>query len=139
MQRYVLACIVCTSLFTCVLFGQIQTGRIVGTVYDPNKAVVPKAAVTITNKGTNVAIRTATNETGRYVVPSLDAGIYDVSVTAPGFRTSVEAGIEMEVGKDLLVDVDLVLGETTSVVEVTAAAPLLNSESGSVGHVMTNL
>ena len=44
----------------------------------------------------------------------------------------------MEVGKDLLLDVDLVLGETTSVVEVTATAPLLNSESGSVGHVMTN-
>ena len=44
----------------------------------------------------------------------------------------------MQVGKDLLLDFDLVLGETSSVVEVNAAVPLLNSESGSLGHVMTN-
>src|SRR5262245_56499952 len=117
-------------LFAVELPGQIQTGRIVGTVYDPNKAVVPNALVTVTNKGTNVAIKASTNELGRYVVPSLNPGVYDVSVVAPGFRTSMQAGIEMEVGKDLLLDMDLQLGETTSVVEVNATAPLLSSESG---------
>src|SRR6476620_10435909 len=126
------------AILVAPLPGQIQTGRIVGTVYDPNKAVVPKASVTVVNKNTNVTAKVSTNETGRYVVPSLNPGGYDVSVTAPGFRTSVQAGVEMDGGKDLLLDVDLVLGETTSFVEVTATAPLLNSESGSVGHVMTN-
>src|SRR3954447_5378975 len=138
MQRLALASLLCASLAAFHVCAQIQTGRIVGTVYDPNKAVVPKASVTVVNKNTNVTAKVATNETGRYVVPSLNPGVYDVSVTAPGFRTSVQAGIEMEVGKDLLLDVDLVLGETTSIIEVTATAPLLNSESGSVGHVMTN-
>jgi hypothetical protein len=130
--------ITAAAILCSALMGQIQTGRIVGTVYDPNKAVVPNAAVTVTNKGTNVATKVTTNETGRYVVSSLNPGTYDVSVVASGFRTALQSGIEMEVGKDLLLDVDLVLGETTSVIEVTATAPLLNSESGSVGHVMTN-
>ena len=49
---------------------------------------------------------------GDYVVPALNPGIYEVSVTAPGFRTVVRIGVEMQVGKDLLLDVDLTLGET---------------------------
>src|SRR5437879_899442 len=102
------------------LLAQIQTGRITGTVYDPNKAVVPNAAVTVTNKGGNVSVKVSTNDLGRYVVPALNPGLYDLSVSAPGFRTSVHTGVEMEVGKDLLFDVDLVLVETTSLVEVNA-------------------
>src|SRR6266571_3146042 len=120
------------------LWGQIQTGRISGTIYDPNKAVVPNATVTVTNKATNVAQKIVSNETGGYVVPALNPGLYDVSVTAPGFRTTVRSGVEMLVGKDLLLDMDLVLGETNTVVEVTSEVPLLNSESGSLGHVMSN-
>ena len=100
--------------------AQIQAGRIVGTIYDPNKAVVPNATVTVLNKATNVARRVVTNGIGGYVVPALDPGFYDVNVTAPGFRTTVRAGVEMQVGKDLLLDLDLVLGETNTLVEVTA-------------------
>ncbi len=118
--------------------AQIQTGRIVGTVYDPNKAVVPNANVTVTNRETKVPYRVTTNGTGDYVVPALNPGYYDVSVSAPGFHTTVQSAVEMQVGKDLLLDFDLALGETTSVIEVTAAVPLLNSESGSLGQVMTN-
>src|SRR5215471_4047745 len=118
--------------------AQIQTGRIVGTVFDPNKAVVPNATVTVTNRETKVAQRVVTNGTGEYVVPSLNPGIYEIHVSASGFRTVVQSSVEMQVGKDLLLDFDLALGETNSVVEVNSSAPLLNSESGSLGHVMTN-
>jgi hypothetical protein len=120
------------------LFAQIQTGRISGTIYDPNRAAVPNATMTVTNKATNVAQRVISNESGSYVVPSLNPGIYDISVTAPGFRTTVRSAVEMLVGKDLLLDVELTLGETSSVIEVNSELPLLNSESGSLGHVMTN-
>src|SRR5689334_17314969 len=92
------------AVFAAGISAQIQTGRIVGTVYDPNKAVVPNAAVTVTNKDTKVALKVATNGTGGYVAPSLNPGIYDVSVAAAGFRTVVQSGIEMQVGKDLLLD-----------------------------------
>ena len=104
------------------LWGQIQTGRISGTIYDPNKAVVPNATVTVTNKATNVAQKIVSNETGGYVVPALNPGLYDVSVTAPGFRTTVRSGVEMLVGKDLLLDMDLVLGETNTAVTLPASA-----------------
>ena len=118
--------------------AQIQTGRIVGTVYDPNKAVVPNASITVTHHATGVARKAASNEIGGYVVPALDPGVYDVSVTAAGFRTTVRSGVEMQVGRDLLLDLELVLGETSAVVEVTSEIPLLSSESGTLGHVMTN-
>ena len=118
--------------------AQIQTGRIVGTIYDPNKAVVPNAAITVTNRETRIAHKVASNGTGSYVVPALNPGRYDISVSVSGFRTVVQSNIEMEVGKDLLLDFDLVLGETTAVVEVQSTVPLLSSESGSLGHVMTN-
>ena len=120
------------------LFGQIQTGRISGTIYDPNKAAVPNATLTVTNKATNVAQKIISNESGGYVVPALNPGMYDISATAAGFRTTMRSGVEMQVGKDLLLDMDLVLGETTTVIEVKSEVPMLNSESGSLGHVMTN-
>lgn len=126
------------SLAATALYGQIQTGRIAGSVYDPNKAVVPSATVTVTNRETKIAQKVTTNGTGGYVVPALNPGLYDVSAAAAGFRTAVQSGVEMQVGKDLLLDFDLTLGETSSVVEVNAAVPLLNSESGSLGHVMSN-
>ena len=106
------------------LIGQIQTGRITGTVYDPNKAVVPHATVMVTNRETGIARKVNTNGTGGYVVPALNPGIYDVTAERPGFRTAVQSGVEMQVGKDLLLDFELVLGETTSVVEVNSAVPL---------------
>ncbi|MBI4877228.1 MAG: carboxypeptidase regulatory-like domain-containing protein, partial [Acidobacteria bacterium] len=132
------ALVLLAFLFMQGLSGQIQSGRMVGTVYDPVRAVVPNAAVLVTNRDTKVAYKAASNATGGYVVPALNPGFYEIRVSAAGFRTIVQSGLEMQVGKDLLLDFELVLGETSSVVEVTAAVPLLNSESGSVGHVMTN-
>jgi hypothetical protein len=120
------------------LLSQIQTGSISGTIFDPNKAVVPNATVTVTNKNTNVVQKVSSNDRGGYVVPSLNPGEYEISVTAAGFRTTLRTGVEMQVGKDLLLDLDLVLGETTTTVDVKSEIPLLNSESGSLGHVMTN-
>ena len=120
------------------LFAQVQTGRLTGTIFDPTKAAVPSAIVTVTNKGTGVSQRVTSGATGGYVMPSLNPGVYDVSVTAPGFRTLLRKSVEMQVGKDLLLDVELVIGEATVVVNVTSEVPLLNSESGNLGHVMSN-
>src|SRR6266852_8627566 len=102
------------------VFPQIQTGRIAGTVYDPNKAVVPNATVTVTNRETKVSQKVLTKGTGDYVVPALNPGVYEIHVAASGFRTVVQNGVEMQVGKDLLLDFDLTLGETSSVIEVNS-------------------
>lgn len=120
------------------LFSQIQTGRLAGTVFDPNKASVPNATIIVTETATNVSRQTISNATGAYLLPTLNPGVYEVSVTAPGFRTTRRTGVEMQVGKDLLLDLDLQIGETSTSIEVTTEVPLLNSESGNLGHVMTN-
>ncbi len=122
----------------CAAFGQVQTGRLAGTVFDPNRGAVPNASVTVTSQATNVATRMTTDGQGAYVVPALNPGVYTVTVTAPGFRTTSRPGVEMQVGKDLHLDVDLAIGETSTVLEVRSEVPLLNSESGNLGHVMTN-
>src|SRR5260370_464733 len=85
---------------TAPALAQIQTGRITGTVYDPNKAVVPNATVTVTAKDMRVAQKVSTNGTGGYVVPALNPGSYEINIAAPGFRTIVQSGVEMQVGKD---------------------------------------
>lgn len=139
MKRHAAAAgVLLATIWATSLSAQIQTGRLVGTIYDPNKAVVPNAVITLTHKDTGVSQRVNSNELGAYVISSLNPGVYDVNVTAPGFRTLARPGIVMQVGRDLLLDCDLQIGDTSTVLEVTSTMPLLNSESGTLGHVMSN-
>jgi hypothetical protein len=119
-------------------WSQIQTSRLTGTVYDPNRAVVPAAAITVIEAATNVTRQTTTNASGTYLLPNLNPGLYEISVTVKGFKTTRRTGVEMQVGKDLSLDLELQLGETSTTIEVSTEVPLLNSESGNLGHVMTN-
>lgn len=118
--------------------AQVQTGRIVGTVYDPTKAVVPNATVIVTESSTNQAVTVATNEHGNYVVTPLNPGIYRVTVASPGFTTTAINTVEVQVGQSARVDVEMKVGETSSIIEVTSTVPLLDTESGTLGHVVTN-
>jgi hypothetical protein len=120
------------------ILAQVQAGRIVGTVYDPNRALVPNATVVVTETATNLAKKVTADAAGDFVVTPLNPGTYSVSATAPGFRTTVQTGIELQVGQAVRVGLELRLGETTTTVEVTAEVPLLNTESGNVGHVINN-
>jgi hypothetical protein len=120
------------------MYAQIQSGRIVGTVYDPNKAVVPGAKVVITNTGTNQAQTLTTSGTGDFVLTPVNPGIYRVEVSAQGFGLSEVNRVEVIVGQSARVDVELRLGDTSTRVEVTAGAQLLNTESGTLGQEVTN-
>ena len=119
-------------------FAQVQAGRIVGTVYDPNRAVVPNAVVTITNTATNQVQTLATSSIGDFVLTPVDPGIYRVAVNAKGFGGAVINNVEVIVGQSARVDVELKVGDVSTRVEVVAAAPLLNTESGTVGQEITN-
>ena len=120
------------------MYAQIQSGRIVGTVYDPNKAVVPGAKVVITNTGTNQTQTLSTSGTGDFVLTPVNPGIYRVEVSAQGFGLSEVNRVEVTVGQSARVDVELKLGDTSTRVEVTAGAQLLNTESGTLGQEVTN-
>ena len=78
-----------------IALAQVQEGRIVGAVYDPQHSIVPGATVTVTDLATNVAKRVATDSAGDYVVTPLNPATYSVSATAPGFQTTLRSGIEL--------------------------------------------
>src|SRR5690348_6501549 len=118
--------------------AQEESGRIVGTVTDPNQAAVPQATVTVTSVATKQVRTVTTTDQGNYTVTPLNPGLYSISVTATGFQTSVVQNVEVQVNQSARADVQLQLGSTATTVEVTAAAPLLNSESASLGTVVTN-
>ena len=122
----------------CAGFAQVESGRIVGTVYDQNKAVIPSAAVTVTNVATNTSQRATTSSGGEYVITPVDPGVYNISVTAPGFKNLVRTSVDIQVGQIAREDFSLPVGESSTTVEVTGEAPLLNADNATVGQVITN-
>jgi len=134
----VAAVVVVTLLPIHRCLGQVQAGRIVGTVTDPNKAVIPNARVVITNTETNQIRNLTTNGAGEFVLTPAEPGVYDVTITAGGFGTSEVRAVQVLVGQSARVDVELKIGDVSTKIEVAATAPLLNTESGTLGQEITN-
>lgn len=117
-------------------FGQVASAELSGTVLDSSGAAVASAAVTATNLATNLA-RTATSDsTGKYIITLLPPGDYSLSVEAPGFRKLVQSGITLQINQQAHVDLTMQLGQVSETVEVTGQAPLLETESSSLGTVV---
>src|SRR5512133_2431565 len=91
--RGVLSLALCFSSQLC--HGQVLYGSIVGVAVDASGAAVPNAAVTVTNKGTGQTFKGVTDDAGRYTIPDLQPGSYDVKVQAPGFRVYSRTGINV--------------------------------------------
>ncbi|MBM3767674.1 MAG: carboxypeptidase regulatory-like domain-containing protein [Acidobacteria bacterium] len=117
------------------LHGQ-TAATLVGDVYDPSGNVIPNASVTVTSAGTGFARTVQTNATGQYRITPLNPGAYTLTVKADGFKSQVRSGIDLQVAAVLEVDFSLALGAVTETVEVTGAAPLLQTEESSVGNVV---
>jgi hypothetical protein len=111
-------------------------GQITGVVTDPSGALIPSAAVTVTNTATNVARSTETNTAGLYSFPDLTPGTYNVKVVAAGFGTVVKTGIELQVQQVGRVDFALAVGQAQQTIEVAANAALLATENATVGTVI---
>ena len=120
------------------ILAQIATGGITGTVHDQTGAVVPNAKITLTNDSTGVTNSTVSTSTGTYSLTGVMPGSYTLQGEANGFQTFVESGLQVHVQATLTVDMPLVAGKVANQVTVTAAAPLLQSESASVGQTITS-
>lgn len=131
------------AIFGAVLFAlggmaiaQRITGSIDGRVQDASGAVLPGVEITVTNDATQQARTTITNETGLYNVPLLPSGTYSVRASLTGFRTELRRGIQVEVDRNARVDLQLQVGDVAESMEVTADAPLIETNSSSLGQVI---
>jgi hypothetical protein len=123
------------ALTASALFPQ-TAATLVGDIYDPGGNVIPNASVTVTSAGTGFARSVQTNATGQYRITPLNPGTYSLQIKADGFKTQVRNNIELQVSAVLEVDFTLALGSVAETVEVTGAAPLLQTEESSVGNVV---
>ena len=117
-------------------FGQVASAELSGTVLDSSGAAVANATVTATNRATNLARTAASDSTGNYIITLLPPGDYSLSVEAPGFRKLVQSGITLQINQQAHVDLTMQLGQVSETVEVTGQAPLLETESSSLGTVV---
>src|SRR5207248_6156226 len=129
-----LFCLVCLSLGT--VSAQISTGTIVGVVEDSSGAVVPNADVVLTHTATAEARRTRSTSSGEFNVPFLHLGEYTVTVTAPGFKTKTLSGIILRVDQTINLRIPLEVGAAAETIEVTGAAPIVDSATSSLGQVI---
>ena len=131
---FVTRVILASLLFTSIAFA--QTAAIQGNVFDSSGAVMASAAITVTNKETGVVIKSATNDKGFYLVPLLNAGLYQVECLAPGFATQSVQQLRLEISQTARLDFTLKPGTIAETVSVSASAVLLNTETTEVGQVI---
>ncbi len=112
------------------------TGTIQGVVTDATGAVIPGAQIVVRNLDTGVEYKTTTNEVGFYMVQGLNPGRYSITCSSEGMSTSERPELRLEVAQTMRVDFELTVGAVAEVVEVSAAAVLLQSEKTDVGQVI---
>ncbi len=120
-------------LLATAVFAQRDLGTITGIISDPTGAAIPNAKVTITEVATNLSYSVLTNTSGEYVRPALKAGTYTVTAEAQGFRRVEQDNVVVTAGDRIGVSLTLPLGQVNEAIEVTAAAPLLQTETPSQG------
>src|SRR5829696_54270 len=132
-----LFCLLLLCFLSFPVSGQVSSGELVGSITDTSGAAVPNAKIIVTNAQTNTVVReTVASNDGTYTITLLPPGTYNVSAEAPSFRKTVQNGIELQTNQRAKVDFQLQVGQVSEVVEVNASAPLLESQSSSLGTVI---
>lgn len=118
--------------------AQSSSGTISGTVRDASGAVIASAEVTVTNRTTQIQRKSVGDSTGTFVVPLVDPGIYDVAVSKPGFKSFVQTEITIAINQVARLEIALELGGVAERVEVAASGVMLDTETSSLGQVVSN-
>src|SRR6266446_1751167 len=130
----------CVLVFACLAGLAIcradELAAVTGLVTDPNGRSVPGVTILITNLGTNVVSRTVTNDQGIYRVPSLQPGIYRMTLDKDGFKSIVKSGVELHVQDVASINFELQIGSVNETVTVEAGGLVINTTDGSVSTVV---
>src|SRR6516225_653421 len=105
-----------TGSITPWLFGQAESGTIVGTVTDPAGAVVPNATVTITSVATGLSRLVVTNTNGQYRADAFPTGALTATAEQTGFQKLVRSGLTLTAGDVLTVNLQLTVGNVQETV-----------------------
>jgi Carboxypeptidase regulatory-like domain len=119
-----------------VTLAQVDTGSFVGTVKDTSGALLPNVTVTATNMDTGIPTAIKTDANGNYVITPLHIGRYSITVESTGFRKEIRNDIVLDVQQSIKLDFTLQVGSVSETMEVSGAAPLLDTESASLGDVV---
>ncbi|MFN7925770.1 MAG: carboxypeptidase regulatory-like domain-containing protein [Bryobacteraceae bacterium] len=120
-----------------LLVAQERFSELQGTATDPSGAVLPNVTVKVTNKGTGRIVETQTGASGQYVAKSLEPGHYSVRFEASGFTTYEVADVNLQLGKTLRVDGPMQVARSEQSVQVTEAAPLIDTTNTTMAHNLT--
>ncbi|HEY3441443.1 MAG TPA: TonB-dependent receptor [Paludibaculum sp.] len=118
-------------------FAQVATARLDGSVQDQSGSVVPSAKVVVVNDKTQARAEAITNAEGNYVFPSLQPGLYTISVEAAGFRKSVVNAVELNVSVATSQRFKLEVGQVTESVVVEAEAVRVQTTDAQIGRSVT--
>lgn len=129
LKRYCVILLLCMAVSISANAQSTTQGSIAGTVFDTTGAVVPGATVTIHNNGTNAEIVLTADDSGFYKAALLEPGTYTVTVHSSNFKDYRAESVIVQVSQTTTVEPKLSAGNTGTVVEVSAAAPVLNFES----------
>jgi len=122
-------------LCSCALLAQTAT-QILGLVTDSSGAVVAGAKITAKHIRTGDVRTTESNETGNYIFPLLAIGEYELTCTAPGFKSELRTGITLQLQQQARFDFTMTVGQQVETVEVQASGVLLRTEDATLGSVV---
>ncbi len=143
MSRAVLRTVICALVAIAAFvspapaFAQGTAASLSGVVTDTAGGVVPGATVVVKNQATNVSSESVTNSSGAFSVPALDPGMYTVTVSLSGFKTSVTTNIRLVTGTPASISPKLEIGALTETVEVTGGATLVQTTSSTVASTIS--
>ena len=137
-RQFVYLCCVLLLAPAGTTFAQfLDQGAITGVVQDSTGAVVPGAQVTLTNTDTDLVLHYTTNSSGVFIFSPIVIGHYKISVSATGFQNETQENITLNLQQTLNLPITLTAGSVSQTVTVTTAPPLLQTEGGAVGQVVT--
>ena len=135
MRRFAAGLRLCLLTILCAgaTFAQRDLATITGTVTDSSGAVIPGAKVIISEQGTGQNYELTTNAAGEFTRPALKPSTYNVTVSATGFKNAEQRDVLLTAGERTAVNISLSIGDAGQTIEITAASPLLQTESTQQG------
>ncbi len=138
MRRVLLLLGLLTAAGSVSAAAQTNTAEIAGIVHDTQGGVLPGVSVVAVHTATGARHERVTDADGRYRLPSLSVGNYEITATLPGFARVIRSGVTLQIGQQARIDLAMQVGGVTEDITVSAAAPLLQATSAEVSDVIDN-